>query len=221
VRSHQTGQAGSDLGIELVLFDFGGVLYTPIEAEKVRARRDKLAHDMGFENGYEMWQHFYGGPEWQLTKTGRMSEQKMWSTLLTRLGLDSKGGREAFLRKMFSGVGVEPDMRLLLDQLSKSFRLGILSNASDRLERLVVEKLELGHYFEAIINSHRIGVAKPDQTAYQIALEKFNVSAAEVLFVDDQERNTAVAESIGIRSHVFTSVASLRRYLIQLGMLSG
>jgi putative hydrolase of the HAD superfamily len=194
--------------IETILFDFGGVLAEPLDPPIVRQKRNELALSLGFDDGQAMWNHFYLSEIWQATKTGKMTVDEMWANLLSPLGLKSTAEQTAFTNQLFAGEGVQPLMRHLLDDLHGRYPLAILSNASDLLEP-TLDKLELTHYFDIIINSHRIGVAKPDEAAYQIALERMNRRPQEVLFIDNLERNTKAAEALGITSHLYTDVLNL------------
>ena len=209
------------MDIRFLLFDFGGVIWTPLDETVVRANRERLALSLGFEESRLMWQHFYGGEEWKLTKIGRWTDAKMWSRLLQPLGLSTEASQSAFVEELFQGVGLKPEMEGLLRELNEKFSLGILSNASDVLESLINDQLGIGDCFTAVINSYRIQVAKPEDESYEIALDRLNAHPNEVYFVDDQERNTNAAKALGIRSHVFTSVENLRRDMIRLTLLDG
>ncbi len=194
--------------IEAILFDYGGVLAEPLDVQAVREHRNQLATSLGFENGQAMWNHFYISDIWQATKTGKMTDDEMWATLLPPLGLNSQVEQAAFTKQLFAGEGVQPLMRWLLHDLHGRYPLAILSNASDKLES-ALESLEIAHYFDVIVNSHRIGVAKPDPAAYQIALQQMDRQPHEVLFIDNQERNTKAAEALGISSLIYTDISNL------------
>ena len=194
--------------IEAILFDYGGVLVEPLDAQAVQEQRNQLATSLGFESGQAMWNHFYVSDIWQATKTGKMTNSEMWATLLSPLGLESRAEQVAFTKKIFAGEGVQPHMRWLLDDLHGRYPLAILSNASDKLES-DLQHFQIDHYFDVVVNSHRIGVAKPDTAAYQIALQQMDRQPQEVLFIDNQERNTKVAEALGITSHIYTDISNL------------
>jgi putative hydrolase of the HAD superfamily len=194
--------------IEAILFDFGGVLAEPLDPLLVRQQRNQLAASLGFEDSQEMWNHFYLSDIWQATKTGKMTDEAMWANLLSPFGLKSTAEQTTFTGQLFHGEGVQPGMRKLLDELRGRYPLAILSNASDLLEPNL-DKFELSHYFDVIVNSHRIGVAKPDEAAYRIALQRMNRPPHEVFFIDNLERNTKAAEALGITSHLYTDVINL------------
>lgn len=61
--------------------------------------------------------------------------------------------------------------------------------------------------------SCRIGHAKPEAGAYRWCLERMDVPAGDVLFVDDNRANVDAAGKLGFQGHVFTSVPELRQAL--------
>lgn len=207
------------MSISTILFDFGGVLYTPFDAYEVAARRDELARQLGFADGNTMWRRFYRGREWQATKTGRMTDAEMWDALLSPAGLTTQKEQELFVSQLFAGEGVKPDMSQLVAELGELYRLAILSNASDRLEEMLKAQQGIDRYFDVIVNSHRIGFAKPDEESYRIALAQLQVDPGQVFFIDDQLRNTHAAETLGIPSYAFTSISELRAELRRRSLL--
>ena len=196
--------------IRTILFDVGGVLITWKDEAEAAVRLDRLAAQLGYENGQVMWLAFYTGPEWQAAKTGGCTLAQMWHDLLTPHGLLTVKQQQAFVAEMFAEEWVSPAMMALLAEINGRFQLAILSNAADDLE----SRLELhgvAHFFQLVINSHDVQVAKPDIAAYQITLDRLQAAPETVYFVDNQERNTLIADQLGIHSHIFTDVATLRQ----------
>jgi putative hydrolase of the HAD superfamily len=208
------------MSIDIILFDVGGVIYTPLRDMIVRRRRMILAEQLGFSSPDQMWQRFYTGSEWNLAKTGQITEDEMWHKLLVPFGLESKQSQAAFVAQLYRDCGLKKEMRELISNLHKHFRLAILSNATDRLGAMLSDQLGVSESFELIVNSSEIGVAKPDESAYSIALELLVASPGQVLFIDDQLRNTRAAEKLAIKSLVFTQVNLFRSDLIGLDLLS-
>ncbi len=85
---------------------------------------------------------------------------------------------------------VYPEVRELLAELSRrGFRLGVLSNWDHRLP-LLLERLGLAQYFDALIFSSSVGCEKPDPRIFQRALVELG------MVVDDlagEGRASAVA----------------------------
>ena len=106
----------------------------------------------------------------------------------------------------------------LIRDLHDRYSLSILSNASDRLER-TLDDIQIAHFFDVVVNSYRIGLAKPDEKAFLEALAQLQVEPEEVYFIDDQERNTSAAAALGITSHIFEGIESLRAKLARLSLL--
>jgi putative hydrolase of the HAD superfamily len=64
------------------------------------------------------------------------------------------------------------------------FRLGVVSNALGNIEADAA-RYGLAEYFDVIIDSHVVGVAKPDPRIFHIALERMRMSPGEALFAGD------------------------------------
>lgn len=56
---------------------------------------------------------------------------------------------------------------------------------------------------EHVFTSFELGLLKPDVKIYKAVLEKLNAKPNEVIFVDDKEKNTKAAASIGIHAITF------------------
>lgn len=199
--------------ITSILFDVGGVIVVPLDPTANAKRRNKLAAQLGFASGEQMWNHFFESKIWDAAKTGRLVHEDMWRELLTPLGLRSSQEHEAFVAELYAEEGMLPEMRSLIAALHPNYKLGILSNWDDRLEEILDEILGVAHYFDAILNSHRIGVAKPDEVAFREALRRLQALPEEVLFIDDLTRNTEAASKLGIHTHHYRDFPTLAKEL--------
>jgi len=205
--------------IKTILFDVGGVLFTPLDDTAVNQRREKLARQLGYENADQMWNRFFTGSEWEMAKTGGWTDAQMWSALLSLHGISDLRGQQQFLDQLFQDVGLKADMRRLILELHGRFKLSILSNASDRLDHILNEQMKIARYFDVIINSHFIGVAKPERKAYEITLKRLGDEPGQVLFIDDQLRNIEAAGQLGIPGYVFEDLEGLRKELTRRSLI--
>jgi len=73
--------------------------------------------------------------------------------------------------------------------------------------------------FRGIAVSGEEKLLKPDPALYFRALDRFGLKPAEVLFVDDRKINVDGAQAVGMRGHLFTDAARLRRRLEAEGLL--
>lgn len=86
----------------------------------------------------------------------------------------------------------------LLQRLSKSYRLGIISDTWPTIEP-VLRHFELLPYFDAITYSFAVGANKPDSRMFEDALGKMGLPPEETVFVDDLEQNPEAAAAFGIQ----------------------
>lgn len=92
-----------------------------------------------------------------------------------------------------------------LEILSKSFKLGIISNAFPSRRTWDLPKFGLIKYFDPIIISFEIGIHKPDRKIYEYAIKQTGLDPKEIMFVDDKIKNLVAAVSVGIDNCVFIS----------------
>lgn len=59
--------------------------------------------------------------------------------------------------------------------------------------------------------SWQTGFVKPDPRAWELVLRENSLKAEDCIYFDDQEKNLKAAESIGIKSFVFTNEAELEK----------
>ncbi|MFE6049159.1 HAD family hydrolase [Kitasatospora sp. NPDC056446] len=64
-----------------------------------------------------------------------------------------------------------------------------------------------------VVNSSRVGIAKPDPGIYRIAVERAGVPAGRCLFVDDNQANIDAARAAGMTAVLYRDPSDLRRAL--------
>lgn len=74
-------------------------------------------------------------------------------------------------------------------------------------------------WFEDIIVSGDVGLAKPDPAIYQILLQRAEVSAGKCLFIDDSLPNVETAQDLGFMAIHFQSPNQLGEALEERGLL--
>ncbi len=97
--------------------------------------------------------------------------------------------------------------------------LAILSNSGDGAREEEERRFRFSEVFDPICYSHEQGVAKPDPGAYLAALARMGASAADVLFIDDNEGAKHGAERCGIRAVLHrdnaTTIAAIEAFLAE------
>lgn len=130
--------------------------------------------------------------------------------LLSRATPDVNAAYELFFRSWMTAAGIpETEMRGIADRFrelhaqacmwrvirpgtfealerlkSAGLKLGIVSNADGRVEA-DARRLGLAHYFDVIVDSHVVGVEKPNPKIFQIALDALGVAPEESMYAGD------------------------------------
>lgn len=147
---------------------------------------DRYAHFPDRETGY--WLRFARGAVDHAL--GRSVPEAVVRDALDRL-------RAVFLTPQ--AWQVYPDVAPALEELrGQGTRLGVVSNWDSRLP-VLLEKLGLAGYFEALAVSHLEGVEKPEPALFRRALEKLGAAPELALHVGDvPELDLAGARAAGI-----------------------
>lgn len=111
--------------------------------------------------------------------------------------------------------GMEP---LLASMKARGVEVYALSNYPVWYQ-LIEDKLQLSRYLSWRFVSCRTGFRKPSVEAYQAPLLQLAVDPAQCIFIDDRTSNCEAAESLGIRSHRFTSVGACTAFLQRMDFL--
>ena len=75
--------------------------------------------------------------------------------------------------------------------------------------------------FDPIVNSSRLGIAKPAPEIYQELLKRMGLEAGETMFIDDRADNVAAAASLGMHVIWFVHPNELERQLSPYLTLEG
>lgn len=207
------------LPVTTIVFDFGGVLLdlhfermAPAFARlgaKHPERVLDLARRLDLLGPYERG-------EWEDGRFRRAIAE--WISLESYLDADFDAAFCAWL-------GGLPKERLdLLVRLKQKNRLCLLSNTNAIHIRGFLSYfgehypgLRWPDFFDEVIYSHDIGLRKPEPAIFTWVAEKLKVSAGEILFVEDNPDNAAVAREAGWQTVLQASnenpEAALRRIL--------
>ncbi|WUQ66994.1 HAD-IA family hydrolase [Streptomyces canus] len=127
-------------------------------------------------------------------------------------------GRKALRRRSVS-VSVEawsgltgrtdPDIVDLLAALRRRMPVILVSNATTRLEAYLAA-IGLDEAFDAVINTARIGVAKPDRRVFDIAAQRVGADLKRCLFVDDTAGHVTAAQAAGAIGVHYQDIEQLR-----------
>lgn len=150
-----------------------------------------------------VFETLYRSDTWRAVERGR-GDPEGWREGAHR-ALEERAGRPLpplhQVWRMAQGL-IEPNIRLL-QVLRPAYRLSVLSNADISLRRRLGEELGIHHYFDDIVCSAEVGMAKPEPGIFTLAAGRLGVSPAECVFVDDYDVNVRAAAEVGMRAVLY------------------
>lgn len=198
--------------VTTLFFDVGGVLLTNGWSRSSRHRAAEHFHmDWDeFEERHELVASDF--------EVGRMGlEAYLDRTVFYRPRLFN---REEFKAFVFMQSQPYPDTLALVETLTRSgkYLLTTLNNESLDLNRYRIERFHLRRYFTAFFTSCFLGVRKPDERIFRLALQITQRDLEECLFVDDRALNVESATRLGLRAIHYQNPAQLQEELRRNGV---
>jgi putative hydrolase of the HAD superfamily len=153
--------------------------------------------------------------------TGRVTDEA-WRAGVAEALADPCGSREraaALVARWSAPMGRldEEVLDLLKRARCRAVPLALVSNATTRLERDLAALGLTPALDAAVVNSARVGVAKPDAGIYLAAAELVGVPPDRCLFVDDTPVNVAGAQAVGMTGLLYRAPQDLRDALGRVG----
>ncbi len=181
--------------IKAVITDLGGVLVRTREDDA----RERLAKQLGLTCS-ELLEIVFHSPTAELATLGIIPEEQHWLTIAERLNLKAEE-LPAFRWEFWSSEVPDENLLAYLKSLKPRYRLGVLSNAWSDSEGEIHARLPgLLNWFDDVIFSAQIGMAKPDVRIYRLAVERLGVQPSEAVFLDDVDKNVAGAVKAGLHA---------------------
>lgn len=203
------------IDISTIIFDLGAVLidWNPHYLYETIFEQEEERH------------HFFQTvctAEWNEEQDGGRSLHEATELLVTQFPHYETAIRAFYGRypEMLRGpiVGTVDILREL--KASGNYGLYALTNWSAETFPFAQEQFDFLTWFDGIVVSGVEKDRKPFPSFYHTLLRRYDLNAAECLFIDDNLRNVKAAEALGIRSIHFTGPESLQRQLIQYNVLS-
>ena len=109
--------------------------------------------------------------------------------------------------------------RIIRDVRAAGLRVYAISNWSAETFPVARDQYPFLAWFEGIVISGEVGVAKPDARIFEALIERHGVEPSRTVFVDDSEANVVAAEELGFIGVRFADPGTLRADLERLGLL--
>ena len=133
-----------------------------------------------------------------------------WQPVLAEWSIDLD--EEAFWQYWFGAeVQSEKMIAFAADLRQKGIKVFILSNNFKERAEFYGQYPWIHEAVDKVYFSWQTGFVKPDIQAWELILKENNLNSSECIYFDDQEKNLLAAESMGIKSYMFTDEAELER----------
>jgi putative hydrolase of the HAD superfamily len=192
--------------IKIVFFDVGSVLLyrkrhaleaistnLNFDLDKAKKAHHNSTKHKDFDKKYKNMRDLDGQHEFSVYAA---------KLFLDEIGLPHKKDMIDVIEKAWTQQEFElmPDAIEILDYLKDKYRLGVISNGMPSRRHYELVDFELLHYFDPIVLSREVGIEKPDNKIFELALEMASVQASEVAFIDDQPSYLKGAYDTGIKN---------------------
>lgn len=213
--------------VRAVIFDWGGVITNPIlDTVAAWLEADRIDWE-SYAAAMRPWVQLAYGSEDGVSpihalERGEVSDEEFESTLAALLvGIDGAPVvADGLLKRMFAASVLQEEMLDLIRELRQSgIRTSLLSNswgARDGYPRHLFDEL-----FDDVVISGEVGMRKPEERIFQLALTRLGLPAAECVFVDDVEGNIVAAQAFGLRAVHHKEPALTRSALLELLAVPG
>jgi putative hydrolase of the HAD superfamily len=101
---------------------------------------------------------------------------------------------------------------------SGKYLMGTINNESRELNQYRIEKFGLRSIFKAFVSSCYVGLRKPEEAIYRMALDIMQQKAEECCFIDDRALNLEVAKRLGMNTVEMKGAEQLRGELGRMGV---
>lgn len=200
--------------IQAIIFDIGRVLV------RVDIRKAQLGLTRGLSlTPEELWSAIEKDPRWPDWQEGRMSAHDWHLNLCNKLGIVLNF--DEFTKAWNSALDPEPiHGDSLFAHLSKSYRIGLLSNT----DPIHVTHLETTYSFfqyfpkPVRIYSCSVGASKPNPLIFREALRACKVRAEQTVYIDDISAFVNAARLLGCAAIQFKGPEQLEKDLAALGI---
>ena len=202
-----------DQALDAVVFDYGGVLTTPLrESTGQWLARDGIVPD-SFAMAMREWlgRGVPAGTPVHRLETGELAGPDFEALFAERLRTHAGTPVPAagLLSRLFAGMRTDPAMLVLVSDLrALGLRVGLLSNSWGNHY-----PDDLAETFDAIVISGEVGLRKPDPAIYRLVLDKLDVQPARAAFVDDAPVNIEAADALGMHGIRHRDAATTRAAL--------
>lgn len=195
--------------IDIVLFDFGGV----IAEEGFKQGLTAVARANGVDEGAFVQAAFdiIYSTGYVL---GKAPESAFWDALRRETGV--RGDDASLRNEIFSRFILRDWMIDLVNKLkANGIKVGILSDQTDLLEELD-KKYDFFRLFNYVFSSYRLGKGKRDASLFDDVARAVNAEPDRILFIDDDPGHVDRARQKGWKAMLYIEQAGFQKELEEI-----
>jgi putative hydrolase of the HAD superfamily len=200
------------LPITTLFVDIGGVLLSPGWGSD---SRQLAAATFGLEAAEMEQRHHLLFSTYEL---GRLSlADYLRQVVFYRPRTFSQADFRAF---MFAQSQPDPEMLALIPRLKARYHLkiAVVSNEGRELNAHRIHTFGLAGFVDFFVSSSFVGLSKPDADIFRLALDLAQISAQQVLYLDDQPLFVGIAAGLGIKGICHVDYPSTCAQLAAFGL---
>ena len=192
--------------LRAVLFDADHTLLDTSKAERCALRAALRGRSLRCPPATVRAYRAINGELWGLYRRGGIDASSLsrerFRRLLRHLGADDRSGSAlsaAYIDALSRRGDLLPGCRGALARLKRRYRLGLVTNGLDRVQRSRLRHARLDRCFDVVVTSESCGFTKPDPRILGVALAALGLEASEALYVgDDRVVDGGAARAAGM-----------------------
>ena len=137
---------------------------------------------------------------------GDITEEQMYENLARLFSRTPEDMEEEYLRRAV----IDRDMVAYIEELRKTYRVCLLSNAQSDYLRKVFDREDLDRLFDRKVVSGDVRMIKPYPEIFEYLLNLEGIKPSEAVFIDDNPKNVEGARAVGMNAILYSDLASLK-----------
>jgi putative hydrolase of the HAD superfamily len=195
--------------LKAITFDFGGTLdHGFLDKENYKIALTAYFFRLGFSGGKARLNKARKSMLERLRKVQEKNRElrfeDMYQGLLFDLELHPSQEKLDYVEQLyfrFLKVDLVHGIKEMLNDLSREYKLAVISNITSNISRHVLEKFDLNKYFDYVVLSRDLGIRKPDPEIFNFTLQNLGVKNYETIHVGDSlQHDIKGAKNAGIKA---------------------
>ena len=194
--------------IKAIIFDYGGVIYTPGKIDFF-CKRYATKLNKNPEEFMKLIKE-----NWNKAQINKIKSTLFWTEAAEFLEVNHEEFRQYLLNSFKFQAGV----LIIIKTLKENYKLALLSNQIEDWLEEVIREHKLDQVFDVIVTSYASKIAKPDIRIFKETAEKLEVKPEECIYIDDLEKNIHPAQELGMKIILFKNSKQLISDLKKFGV---